>query len=207
VFKAVEPRGPPRRCRADPVYRPFWPVLCVYYRMTRSHVIDLLFWKTRSREFFTFTSDFVEWRWTVLWVLERRQARRSRSVCCEGSFGDSRWEWEWVIEWYDWRSLGASPLSRSIVFFATPWHCRELSNEHWLHPVQVLIATTVDARHHRPFAVRPTTPAVRVVAVVHYTVFYDASAALRLLLATSDVFWVTFSVLYYVIDSFSLFTC
>jgi len=36
------------------------------------------------------------WRSTVLWVLEKCQARSSCSVCCEGSFGDSRWEWEWV---------------------------------------------------------------------------------------------------------------
>jgi len=93
-------------------------------------MIDLLFRK-RSRELFTFTSDFVEWRSKALWVLERRRTRKSRSMCCEGSFGDSRWEWEWVTEWHDWRSLGASPLSRSAVFFATPWHYRESSDERY----------------------------------------------------------------------------
>jgi len=31
----------------------------------------------------------------------------------------------------------------------------------WPHPVQVLIAKTTDAIHHRPFAARPTMPAVR----------------------------------------------
>jgi len=41
---------------------------------------------------------------------------------------------------------------------------------HWPHPVQVLIASTTDARHHRPFAARPTTPAVRFVAVIYYAV-------------------------------------
>jgi len=40
----------------------------------------------------------------------------------------------------------------------------------WPHPVQLLIATTTDTRHHWPFAVRPTTPAVRFVAVVYYAV-------------------------------------
>jgi len=112
---AVEPRSPPRRCRADPVYRPCWPVLPVYCRMTRSHVVGVLFWK-RSRELFTFTSDFVEWRSTMLWILERRRARSSCSVCCEGSFDDSRWERGWVTEWYNWRNPGASPLSHSTSF-------------------------------------------------------------------------------------------
>jgi len=50
-----------------------------------------------------------------------------RAVCCEGSFGDSRWEWKWVTEWYDWQSPGASPLSRSTVFL--PHHDTAIS---WL---------------------------------------------------------------------------
>jgi len=92
--------------------------------------------QTRARFYDTFTSDFVEWRSAVLWVLERCRARSSCSVCCEGSLGDSRWEWEWVTEWYDWRSLGASPLSRSTVFFATPWHRCELSDERYSDHIQ-----------------------------------------------------------------------
>jgi len=51
-------------------------------------------------------------------------------------------------------------------------------------------ATTTDAA-------RFTTPAVRSVGVVYYAV-----AAQRLLLAASYIFLVTFSVLYYVTDSF-----
>jgi len=73
--------------------------------------------QTRARFYDTFTSDFVEWRSTaLLWVFERRRARSFWSVCCEGSFGDTRWEWGWVTEWYDWRSHGANPLSHSTVF-------------------------------------------------------------------------------------------
>jgi len=73
----------------------------------------------------------------------------------------------------------------------------------WPHPVQVLIATTTVAGHHRPFAARPTKPAVR--SVVSSTC-HDASAATRLLLVASSIFWVTFSVVYYAIDFFSFFT-
>jgi len=74
------------------------------------------------------------------------------------------------------------------------------------HPVQVLIATMTDARHHQRslFDLRRQQS---VIAVVHCAVFHNVSAALRLLLVASYVFWVIFSVVYYVIDSFSLFTC
>jgi len=168
------------RCRADPVYRPCWPVSLVYFRMTRSHVTAAVF-QTRARFYDTFTSDFVEWRSTVLWVLERRRARSSRSVCCEGSFGDSRWEWGRVTERYDWRSPGASPLSRSTVFSPhrdTVLTCLTIDTLITSSSqVQVLLATTTDARHHQPFAARPMTPAVRIIAVVHYAV-----ATTRLLL-------------------------
>jgi len=54
---------------------------------------------------------------SVLWILERRRARSSCSVCCG---------------WYDWRR----PLSRSAVLFATLWHCRELSDERYTHHIQ-----------------------------------------------------------------------
>jgi len=49
-------------------------------------------------------------------VLERCWAWSSCSVCCEVSFEDYRWQWEWVTKWYDWRSPGANPPSRSTVF-------------------------------------------------------------------------------------------
>jgi len=78
---AAEPRSLPRHCRASPVYWPCWPVSPVYYRMTRRHVIDLLFWK-RSLELFSVMSDFVEWRLTVLWVLEKPRTRSLCNVCC-----------------------------------------------------------------------------------------------------------------------------
>jgi len=77
---------------------PIWPVLLAgRWLEFISHVTATVF-QTTARFYDTFTSDFVERRSTVLWVLGRRRARSSRSVCCEGLFGDSRWEWEWVTE-------------------------------------------------------------------------------------------------------------
>jgi len=71
-----------------------------------------------GRDFSTlFKSDIVQWRSTVLWILQRRRARSSCSVCCG---------------WCDWRR----PLSRSAVLFATLWHCRELSYEWYAHHIQ-----------------------------------------------------------------------
>jgi len=151
-----------------------------YYRMTRSHVIDLLFWK-RSRELFTFTSDFVKWRSTALWVLERRRARRSRSVCCERSFGDSRWEWEWVTEWYDWRRPGASSLSRFTVFFATLWHCRELSDERYADHIQFKYWLL---RRLTPGITDRSPPDLRRQQSVFVAVVYYAVATTHLLLCT-----------------------
>jgi len=49
----------------------------------------------------------------------------------------------------------------------------------WPHPVQVLIATTTDAKHHRPSAARPATPAVRSVAVVYLPRRVCCSAPVR----------------------------
>jgi len=88
----------------------------VYWPVTRSHVTAVVF-QTLVRFCDTFTSDFGEWRSTALWVLERRRARSWCSARCEGSFGDSWWKWEWVTEWYD--RQGASPLSRSTVFYTS----------------------------------------------------------------------------------------
>jgi len=69
--------------------------------------------------------------------------------------------------------------------------------------VRVLIATTTDAGRHRPSAARPTTPAVRSVGVVYYTVCQRVCCSV---LAASCYLYLfgTFSVLYYVTDSFSL---
>jgi len=75
-----------------------------------------------------------------VWVLERRRAQSSCSVCCG---------------WYDWRR----PLNRSTLLFATLWRCQELfwRTRRWPHSVQVLIAaTTTEADRHRPFAAHPT---------------------------------------------------
>jgi len=91
-------------------------ICSLYWPVTRSHVTAAVF-QTRARFGDIFTSDFVEWRSTVLWALERRRAQSSCSVCCEGSFGDLRWESEWVT---DWRRPGASPLSRVVLLCSTP---------------------------------------------------------------------------------------
>jgi len=170
-------------------------------------VVTTTVFQTRARFYDTFTSYFVEWRSRVLWVLERLRARSSCRVCCKGLFGNSRWEWEWVNEWYNWRRPGASPLSRSTVFCHTvTLPLAVWQTIRWPHPVQVLIAMTTDARYHRPYAAHPMKPAVRFVAVIYYVI-----ATMHLLLYTCclslAVFFVTFSDVYYVIDSFSLFTC
>jgi len=62
---------------------------------------------------------------------------------------------------------------------------------------------TPDARHHRPFAAHLTTPAVHCLL----RRCHDTPAALRLLLAACFIFWVTFLLIHYVIDSFSLVIC
>jgi len=156
--------------------------------MTRSHVTAAVF-KTRARFYDTFTSDFVEWRSTVLWVLERGRTRSSCSVCCE---------------WYDWRRL-VLVRCRSTVF-ATPWHCRELSDERYADHIQFKYTDCYDDwRQASPTVCRPsydansppsTTPLPRRTCC-------PATVACRY----SSVFWITFSVLYYVIDSFSLVIC
>jgi len=173
---ATEPRSPPRSGRADPVYRSCWPVSSVYYRMTKSHVIDLLFWK-RSRELVSFTSDFVEWRSTVLWVLERRRARKDRLETRgeSGSESPSDTTGEDLV------------LVRWVVLLCFSPHRDTAVNclIRWPHPVQVLITTTTDTRHHRPFAARLTTPAVRFVAVV-YTVATTLLCACSLSLAMTS---------------------
>jgi len=154
---AAEPHSPPRRCRADPVYRPCWPVSPVYHCMSRSHVTAAVF-QTRARFY-----DTLEW-----------------------SFGDSRWEWEWVTEWYDWRSPGTSPMSRLTVFSPhrdTAVSC--LTNN-------TLTTSSSSTDCYDDWRGRTLRS------------FHDASAALCLLLAASYVLWMTFSVVYYVIDSFSL---
>jgi len=62
-----------------------------------------------ARDFWSLLkSDVVEWRSTMLWILERCRAHSSCSVGCG---------------WYDWRR----PLSRSAVPFHTLWHYRKLS--------------------------------------------------------------------------------
>jgi len=171
--------------------------------VTRSHATAAGF-QTPARFCDSFTSDFAGWRSTVLWVLERRRAQSSCSVCCEGWFEESRWEWEWVTEWYDWRRPGARPLSRSAVFFTTPWHCRGLSNERYADHIQfkywLLRRLMPGITDRSPLALRRQQ---FVSSLSSTTPCHDASAALRLLLVASSVFWVTFSVVYYVIDSFS----
>jgi len=99
-------------------------------------------WKRNFRT--TFKSDVVEWRPTV-----RRRARSWCNVCCG---------------WYDWRR----PLSRPAVLFATPWHCRELSDEWYAHHIQFEFWLL---RRLTPAVTdRPPTPAVRSVGVVYYAV-------------------------------------
>jgi len=58
---------------------------------------------------------------------------------------------------------------------------------HWPHAVQILIATTTDTRHHRPFAAHATMPEVHFV-----TVMYHATATTRLLLCACCLSLATF---------------
>jgi len=149
----------------------------------------------------TFPSDVVEWR---LWVLERHRAQRLHSVCCEPSFGDSQWEWESVTEWYDCWSPAASPLSHSlhrdsVVSCLTNDMVTTSSSstdcfDDWCQVSSTVCHLSYDT----------SSPFCRCHLLRHC---HDTSASLRLLLVAGYVFCVTFSVVCYVIDSFSLFPC
>jgi len=97
----------------------------------------------RSDSYLQVKSDVVEERSTVLSILERSRARSSGSVCCEWC--------DWRRPWFD--VLCCSP------------HCDIvkscLTNDTLITFVRVLSATTTDTSRHRPFAARPTMPAVR----------------------------------------------
>jgi len=95
----------------------------VYWPVTRSHVTAAVF-QTWARFCDTFTPYFVDWRSTVLWVLERR---RYRAVCAvrdrletrgesgSESSSDTTGEVLVLVRWV------------FLLFFATPWPCCELS--------------------------------------------------------------------------------
>jgi len=180
--------NPPHRCRADPVFRPCWLVSLIYYHMTRSHMTATVFW-TQAQFYDTFTLNFVEWRLTVLWVLERCWARTSCSVC------DTTGRDLVLICWVD--LLCFSPHCDTAMSCLTNDTLNTSSSSTDCYDDWLQASLT--------FAVRLMTPAVCVVAVVNYAVFNDVSAALCLMLDASYVFWVTFLVVCYVIDSFSLF--
>jgi len=130
--------------------------------MTRSHVTAAVF-QTRARFCDTFTSDLSEdrqccesWRDAEL------------GVCAVCAVDDTTGKDLVLVRWVD--LLCYSPHCDTAW---AVWQTIRLP-----HSVQVLLATTTDARRHRPFAARPTTPAVRSVGVVYYEV-----ATTRLLLS------------------------
>jgi len=173
----AEPHSLPCRWIADPVYRQCWPVSPVYYRVTSSYVTAAEF-QTQARFYNTFTSDFVEWKSTELWLLERCRAQILCSVCCERLFGDLQWKWEWVTKWYDYWSPHANPLSLSAVFFATIWHCRELSDERYADHIQfkywLLQWLTPRTTDRSPPVLRRHQP-----VLLSTTLCHDASAVCR----------------------------
>jgi len=158
----------------------------------------------KLRQFcFTFISDFVEWRSTMLWVLESRQSQRLCSVLWQ--FGNSQWEWEPATKCYNWRSTG--PELWSCLRFSCLHHGGGLSDEQYTgHMIQVLVDTTTNARHHRPFTARPKIPAICVVAVIYYAI-----PTTRLLLCTGCLPLATYfgDILGFILcyGTFSLFTC
>jgi len=95
-----------------------------------------------------------------------------------------------------------------LLFFATPWHCRELSNKQYADHIQFKYFTdaTTDASHHWPFTTKPIMPAVRFTTEVYYATDMMCLLLCACCLSLALLFWVTFSIVYYVIDSFPLFT-
>jgi len=151
--------------------RPSFPAVLIWFHvfatgMTRRHVTAAVF--KLGRDFTTLSNQTLLNKDRQCCECWRRRAR-SRAV---GAVGDTTDEDRWV-------DLLCCSLRRAVG-----------RTIHWLHSVRVLIATTTDAGRHRPSATCPTMPAVRSVGVVYYAV-----ATMRLLLATSYVFLVTFSVL------------
>jgi len=108
--------------------------------------------------------------------LVKTPARSSCSVCC-GS--------------YDWRR----PLSRSAVLFATLWHYQGLSDERHAHHNQFEFWLL---RRLTPAVIDHSPPILRRQQSVPSFVVYYAVVSMRLL----RIFLATFSVLYYVTDSF-----
>jgi len=132
------------------------------------------------------------------------ELERSRSVYCEGSFGDSRWEW--VSEWYAGEVL---VLGRWVVLLCFPPHCDTAVSCLTNNTLTTSSSSTDcydDWHQASPTVHRPSYDASRPFCRGRLPRrFHDASAALRLLLAASYVFWMTFSVVYYVVDSFSVY--
>jgi len=137
----------------------------------------------------------------VLWVLERRWARSCvvcavmdrLETCCQigcKSPSDTTGEVLVLVRWVV-----------LLCIFATQWHCRELSDERYADHSQFKYwlqqRLTPGITDRSPLVLRRQQSVLSLSSTCH-----DASAALRLLLVASYVFLVTFSVLYYVIDSF-----
>jgi len=157
-----------RSCAAtDPVIWPRWPVFtCLLACDEKS--CDCCCVQTGgsvSQHFSSQTLLNINW---VLWILERRRARSSFSVCSG---------------WYGWQR----PLSRSAVLFATLWHWRELSDERYAHHIQfefwLLRWLTLDVTD------RPTMPAVRSVGVVYYTINTTRLLLSACCLSLATSFW------------------
>jgi len=102
-----------------------------------------------------------------------------------------------VTGWYDWHK----PLSQSAVLFSisTPWHCRELSDEWYAQHIQLKFWVL----QMTPAVTDRSQPVLRCQqSVLSVSSTTQLSQHVCCSLAASYIFLLTFSVLYYVTDSF-----
>jgi len=177
------------------------PVVLGVCLMTRSHLINRVVLND-SANLFTFTSDVVERRSTVMWVWWDAELG-DRAVYAVTEFGDSQWEWESpsdttdeALATYSWVVLLFSRLHRdTAVSCLTNVTLITSDSSTTLYDYWRQASPTVRRR--------PTTPAVRVVVAVSYAV--STTRPPRALAAYRRyIFWVTFSVLYCASKTWSL---